>query len=173
MQIVERTDDRLVIRHEPWHVWLPTAFAVAVGGLIAAYGAMAPAPLILGLGLTIVVIAPVFAAHFARIVTVTFDKAGGQVTVERRGPFGLRRRTAALSEVVRIDLEEFRYRKPRSLVERILCAIPTQCYLVRLVLQSERTFSLAGIRSGEVSKHRQLASVLNAFLGLDSSARIA
>ena len=173
MQIVERTDDCLVIRHEPWHVWLPTAFAVALGGLITAYGAMAPAPLILGLGLTIVVIAPVFAAHFARVITVTFDKAAGQVTVERRGPFGLRRRAASLADVVRIDLEEYRYRKPRSLAERILCAIPTRCYLVRLVLQSERTFSLAGIRSGEVSQHRQLAAVLNAFLELDITARVA
>lgn len=173
MQIVERTDDRLVVRHEPWHVWLPAAFAVAFGGLVVAYGAMAPAPLILGLGLTIVVIAPVFAAHFARIVTVTFDRVAGAVTVERRGPFGVRTRTASLADVVRIDLSEFRYRKPRSLVERILCAIPTRCYLVRLVLQSERTFSLAGIRSGEVSHHRQLAAVLNAFLELDTTARVA
>lgn len=173
MQIVERTDDRLVVRHEPWHVWLPAAFAVAFGGLVVAYGAMAPAPLILGLGLTIVVIAPVFAAHFARVITVTFDKAAGQVTVERRGPFGLRRRAASLADVVRVDLEEYRYRKPRSIAERILCAIPTRCYLVRLVLQSERTFSLAGIRSGEVSHHRQLAAVLNAFLELDTPARVA
>jgi hypothetical protein len=173
MQIVERTDDRLVVRHEPWHVWLPTAFAVAVGGLIVAYGSLAPAPLILGLGLTIVVVAPVFAAHFARIVTVTFDKAAGQATVERRGPFGLRRRTASLADVVRIDLEEYRHRKPRSFVERVLCAIPTRCYVVRLILRSERTFSLAGIRSGEVSAHRQLAAVLSAFLELESPARVA
>jgi hypothetical protein len=173
MQIVERTDDRLVIRHEPWNVWLPAAFTVAFGGLVVAYGAMAPSPLVLGIGLTLVVIAPVLAAHFARIVTVTFDKGLGQVTVERRGPFGLRRRSASLDEVVRIDLSEFKYRKPRALLERILCAVPTRCYVVRLVLRSERTFSLAGIRSGEVSSHRQIVAVLSAFLELESSARVA
>lgn len=173
MQIVERTDDRLVIRHEPWNVWLPAGFAVALAGLVVAYGAMAPSPLVLGIGLTVVVVAPAMAAHLARIVTVTFDKAAGQVTVEGRGPFGLRRRSAALEEVVRIDLAEFAYRKPRSLPERILCAIPTRCYLVRLVLRSERTFSLAGIRSSEISAHRQLAAVLQSFLELPSVARVA
>ncbi len=169
MEIVQQTDTRLVIRHEPWSAWLLTGFAALLGVLVTAFGVLERRPVVFLLGVALIVVPPILVGLFARVVTATFDKQADKVVVLRRGLMGSERVTVPMGDVVRVDCSEFRSRLPRTVVERWLPKLTQQCYVVRLVLNSGRTLSLIGMRSGEVSHHSQLASATRSFLGLATS----
>lgn len=172
MEIVRQTDTQLVIRHEPWSAWLLTGFAVLLGVLVTAYGALERQSLVFLLGIVLIVVPPVVVGIRARVVTATFDKQAEQVVVLRRGLMGSERVVVPLRDVVRIDCSEFRSRLPRTAVDRWLPKLTQECYVVRLVLNSGRTVSLVGMRSGEVSHHIQLAAATRSFLGLGTTGEL-
>ncbi|MDH3292478.1 MAG: hypothetical protein OEO20_10830 [Gemmatimonadota bacterium] len=172
MEIVRQTDTQLVIRHEPWAAWLLTSFAALMGVLVTAYGTLERQPLVFVLGLVLIVVPPILVGIRARVVTATFDKQADEVIVLRRGLMGSERVTVQIRDVVEVDFSEFRSRLPRTVVERWLPKLTHQCYVVRLVLNSGRTLSLIGMRSGEMSHHSQLASVMRSFLGLRASGEL-
>jgi hypothetical protein len=173
MQIVERNEQRLVVRHEPWDVWLSTGFTVLVGILIVAYALMHERVLLLLAGATFVVAVPLFTAHVARLVTATFDRASGRIEVVRRGLFGTRVRTAPLGDVTGVECSPFLERQPRSIRDRRLRWRSGGGFVVRLRLTSGKTLSLASMRSCELGHHRQLASAIRSFLGLEAEERVA
>jgi hypothetical protein len=172
MQIIERTDDRLIVHHKPWNAWLSTAFTVAVGVLIVAYGAMNVQPVALSAGVGFVVVLPLLTAHFARPIWVTFDRQVGLATVVRSGMFGRSTQEIALSDVTGVECCDFVGRRPRSILERLQFIPPGQ-YVVRLILASGKTLSLASLQSCERGEHNQLAQVIRSFLGLEAQAQVA
>ncbi len=172
MEIVQQTDTRLVIRHEPWSAWLLTGFAALLGVLVTAFGTLERRPVVFLLGLALIVVPPIVVGLFARVVTATFDKQANRVTVRRRGLMGSQRLVVPMHDVVRVDCSEFRTRLPRTVVERWLPKLTQECYVVRLVLNSGRTLSLIGMRSGEMSHHTQLATAARSFLGLGPSEEL-
>ena len=173
MRIVERSEERLVVRHEPWSVWLSTAFAMLVGALIVAYGVLQQQYVVLGLGIVLVVAIPLLTAHVARPITATFDRAAGLITVEGRGPFGSVRRTVPLDQVIGVECSPFTTRRPRSLRERRPTLGVEGAYLVRLTLSDDKTLSLASMRSSEQGRHCQLAVAIGSFLGIDTGQNVA
>lgn len=173
MQIIERSEQRLVVRHEPWDVWLSTAFTVLVGILIVVYALMHDRLLLLVAGGTFVVVVPLLTAHMARLVTAIFDRAAGRVEVVRRGPFGAQIRTAALADVAGVECSPFRERQPRSIRDRRPRWRSRGAFVVRLRLASGKTLSLASMRSCELGHHRQLAAAIRSFLGLGAEERVA
>jgi hypothetical protein len=173
MQIVERNEQRLVVRHEPWDVWLSTGFTVLVGVLIVAYALMHERVLLLLAGATFVVAVPLVTAHVARLVTATFDRSSGQIEVVRRGLFGTRVRSAPLQDVTGVECAEFLDRQPRSIRDRRPRWRSEGAFVVRLRLASGKTLSLASMRSCELGHHRQLAAAIRSFLGIDTEERVA
>jgi hypothetical protein len=172
MKIIERTDERLVVHHQPWNVWFTTAFTTAVGALIVTYGAMNGQPVVLTTGVAFIVVLPVLTAHFARPIWVTFDRTAGRVTLVRRGVIGERARTIPLSDVTGVECCDFVGRRPRSTLERLQFQPPGQ-YVVRLTLASGKTLSLASLQSCEHGHHNQLAQAIRSFLGSGTKARVA
>jgi hypothetical protein len=172
MQIIERTDERLIVHHKPWNAWFTTAFTVAVGALIVAYGVMHVQPVALTAGVSFVFVLPLLTAHFARPIWVTFDRGVGQVTVVRRGVFGERAQTLPLADVTGVECCNFVGRRPRTILERFQFSPPGQ-YVVRLILASGKTLSLASLQSCERGEHNQLAETIRSFLGVGSEARVA
>lgn len=172
MEIVRHTETELVIRHEPWSAWLLTGFAALVGVLVTAYGTFERQPVVFLLGLTLIVVPPILVGMLARVVTATFDKQADRVVVLRRGLMRSERVTVPMHDVVQVDCSEFRSRIPRTVVERWLPKLTQECYVVRLVLNSGRTLSLIGMRSGEMSHHTQLATATRSFLGLGATGEL-
>jgi hypothetical protein len=172
MQIIERTDDRLIVHHKPWNAWLTTAFTVAVGALVVTYGVMHVQPVALTAGVGFVFVLPLLTAHFARPIWVTFDRRNGSVTLLRRGVFGRRTQRIPLSEVTGVECCDFVGRRPRTFLERLQFNPPGQ-YVVRLILASGKTLSLASLQSCERGQHNQLAQVIRSFLGFEAQARVA
>lgn len=173
MQIIERSEHRLVVRHEPWDVWLSTVFTVLVGSLIVVYALINGRVLLLLAGATLVVVIPLLTAHVARLVTATFDRATGQIEVVRRGPFGTRVRAAPLGDVTGVECARFLERQPRSIRDRRPRWRAGGDFVVRLRLASGKTLSLASMRSCELGHHRQLAAAIRSFLGLEAEERVA
>lgn len=173
MQIIERSEHRLVVRHEPWDVWLSTVFTVLVGMLIVVYALMHRRVLLLTAGATFVVIVPLLTAHLARLVTAIFDRSTGYIEVVRRGPFGTQVRTARLADVTGVECSQFLERQPRSMRDRRPKWRSRGAFVVRLRLASGKTLSLASMRSCELGHHRQLAAAIRSFLGLHAEERVA
>ena len=172
MQIIERTDNRLIVHHKPWNAWFTTAFTVAVGALIISYGVMNEQTVALTAGMGFVFVLPLLTAHFARPVWVTFDRLAGMVTVVRRGVFGTHTRTIPIDHVTDVECCTFVGRKPRTVGERFQFSPPGQ-YVVRLMLTSGKTLSLASLQSCERGHHSQLAEAIRSFLGTERRARVA
>ena len=173
MRIVERNKERLVVRHEPWSVWLSTTFAMLVGALIVAYGVLQRQYVVLAVGVVFVVAVPLVTAHVARLVTATFDRAAGLITVERRGPFGSMTRSVPMDQVIGVECSPFTVRQPRSIRERRPPLGAEGAYVVRLRLSDEKTLSLASMRSCERGHHSQLAVAIRAFLGIETEQHVA
>lgn len=172
MKIIERTDNRLIVHHKPWNAWFTTAFTVAVGALIVSYGLMNERPVALTAGIGFVFVLPLLTAHFARPIWVTFDLAVGAVTVVRRGVFGTHTRTIPIDQVTDVECCNFVGRRPRTLGERFQFNPPGQ-YVVRLLLTSGKTLSLASLQSCERGHHSQLAEAIRSFLDTAAQARVA
>ncbi len=172
MRIVERNEERLVVRHEPWSVWHSTTSAMLVGALIVAYGVLQRQYIVLVAGVVLVVAVPLITAHVARLVTATFDRAVGRITVERRGPFGVVTRSVPMERVVGVECSPFAPRRPRSIRERRPSLSTTGAFVVRLKLADDKTLSLASMRSGERGHHSQLAEAIRSFLGIPTEQHV-